>query len=260
MLVICYGMAKSGSTLAYELVRGVLESAGHSQARIAIKAFRKRGEGNHMATMAQDALEEAIAEIGSERIVAAKTHKVFPDVMFPWIEEMQAQRKLQVIASYRDPRDICLSLVDHGQRSRAKGERSYAHIGDLDRAMQLVEKAIPKFRQWGAVEGTLRLFYETVAFTPDEAIAVIEAALGVKGDAEAAKKHAFEDAFTQLNKARKNRWETELGDAQKAQMLDTFGVFIEKVCGRNDQDWFARHRRRLMKRLAAESNGAAGGG
>ncbi|MBV9991197.1 MAG: hypothetical protein JOZ72_07870 [Alphaproteobacteria bacterium] len=269
MLVICYGMAKSGSTLAYELVRGVLGSAGHSQARIKSKALRKRDDGNYLATVAREALEDAMAKIGSERIVAAKTHKVFTDDMFPWIEEMQAARKLQVIASYRDPRDICLSLVDHGQRSRAKGDGSYAHVGDLERAMHLVEKAIPKFRQWGAVEGTLRMFYETVAFAPDAAIDAIEAVLGVKGDREAAKKHAFEDAFTQLNKARKNRYEDELDDAQKAMMLDAFGVFIEKVCGRNDQEWFSRHRRRVMRRLAAESaagdgtangDGAAGGG
>jgi len=252
MLVICYGMAKSGSTLAYELVRGVLESAGHSQAKVQTKAFRKRGNGNHMATMAKDALEDAIERIGPDRIVAAKTHKVFPDEMFPWLEEMQAARKIQAVASYRDPRDICLSLVDHGERARANGEGSFAHIEGLERAMGLVEKAIPKFRQWGALNGTLRLFYETVAFAPDEAIDAIEATLGVTGDHEAAKKHAFEDSFTQRNKAKKNRYMDELDDGEKADMLDTFGVFIEKVCQNDDPAWFVRHRRRVLRRLRAQ--------
>jgi hypothetical protein len=33
-----------------------------------------------------------------------------------------------MMASYRDPRDIALSLVDHGARSRAKGHADYGRI------------------------------------------------------------------------------------------------------------------------------------
>jgi hypothetical protein len=42
-------------------------------------------------------------------------------------------------------------------------------------------------------------------------------------------------------------------------MLDTFGIFIDKVCKNDDQEWFTRHRRRVLKRLKAEATPAGGG-
>jgi hypothetical protein len=38
--------------------------------------------------------------------------------MFPWLEDLQARDALQVVVSWRDPRDICLSLLDAGEWSR----------------------------------------------------------------------------------------------------------------------------------------------
>ena len=249
MLVICYGMAKSGSTLAFELVRGVLESAGHSQEKLDLKAFKPRNRGNHLRDVSRRRLEAAFEAIGPDHIVAAKTHKELPDELYGWAEEMQAARKLQVIASYRDPRDVCLSLVDHSARSREQGKRSYARLQDLDRASQAVERSIGKFRQWASLTGSLRLFYETVAFSPDEAIDAIERTLGVTADHERAKRHAFEESFTQRNKgSARNRYIEEMDDEQKARMLEKFGPFIGDVCGSNDQAWFDAHRSEMLAR------------
>jgi hypothetical protein len=246
MLVICYGIAKSGSTLAYELVKGVLASAGHSQKKLRSAGLKAKRRGNYMGSLARDDLTALIDAIGPERIVAAKTHMVFPDEMFGWLEEMQAARKLQVVASYRDPRDMCLSLVDHGERSRAKGSKDFARIHDLDDAARLIAKAIAKFGKWASLKGSLRLYYDTVAYRPDEAIDTIEAVLGVTGDHAAAKAHAFEDTFTQRNKATRNRYEEELDDGQKREMLENFGPFIARVCQADDQAWYDETRARLL--------------
>ncbi|HEY1961611.1 MAG TPA: hypothetical protein VGG69_04260, partial [Rhizomicrobium sp.] len=113
MLVICYGMPKSGSTLAFELVRGVLMNGGHDQRKIRTSiGIKRRGPGNHLAAVSRSALEHAIGEIGPDRTVAAKTHLPLPVPLFGWLETMQAARKIQVIASYRDPRDMVLSMLD----------------------------------------------------------------------------------------------------------------------------------------------------
>jgi hypothetical protein len=246
MLVICYGIAKSGSTLAFEVVRGVLTSAGHSQKRVPSAAVKPRGRGNYLAALDRDAVTDLIGAIGPDRIVAAKTHMTFPDEMFGWLEELQAARKLQVVASYRDPRDMCLSLVDAGARAREAGREGFSNIHDLRRAAKLIEAAIPKFRKWGALRGTLRLYYDTVAYDPDEAIDRIERVLGVVADRDAVKKHAFEKSFTQKNKATRNRYEDELNERQKQEMLERFGVFITEVCERNDEEWFSSFRAQML--------------
>jgi hypothetical protein len=257
MLVICYGIAKSGSTLAFELVRGVLESAGYSQKKLrGAPCIKPRGRGNHLESVEKADLAALIAEIGPDRIVAAKTHKTFDDAQFPWLEEQQRLRNLQVIASYRDPRDICLSLIDHGVKSRDAGRKGFSHIHDLDHAAFVVSRAIGKFAKWGALEGTLRLYFETVAFEPDEAVAEIERVLGVEGDAEAAKKHAFEDAFTQRNKAKRSRYLDEMDAGQQARMLQTFGTFIERVCAAKDDGWYRDFRGKLLAGAPAEEIGA----
>ena len=256
MLVICYGIAKSGSTLAFELVKGVLESAGHSQKKLkGAPGIKPRGRGNHMESVEKADLAALIDAVGPDRIVAAKTHKTFDDALFAWMEEQQRLRRLQVVASYRDPRDICLSLIDHGARSRDSGRRGFSRIKDLDDAEHVVSRAIGKFAKWGALEGTLRLYFETAAFDPDAAIAAIEGVLGVKGDAESAKKHAFEDAFTQRNKAKRSRYLDEMDEAEQARMLKTFGSFIEQACLAKDDQWYRAIRGRLLAGVPSEEIG-----
>jgi hypothetical protein len=251
MLVICYGMAKSGSTLAFELTKGVLSAAGHDQGKVKSDGLKKRRGGNYIAELTRESLVDIVDAIEPGRIVAAKTHKCFEDEEFSWVEEFQVQRKIQIVASYRDPRDMCLSLVDHGARSREKGQESYANIEDLDDAARLIANAIPKFRRWAALSGSLRLYYDTVAFSPDAAIEALENVLGVTCDHEEVKKHAFEDSFTQRNKAQKMRFESEMSDAEKSDMQRRFGEFIEHVCERNETQWFSSYRDRVLAKTGA---------
>ncbi|HTT99475.1 MAG TPA: hypothetical protein VMF58_15615 [Rhizomicrobium sp.] len=247
MLVICYGMAKSGSTLAFELTKGILSAAGHDQGKVKSEGLKKRRGGNYIAELTRDSVTDIVSAIEPGRIVAAKTHKCFEEDEFAWYEDMQAQRKIQVVASYRDPRDMCLSLIDHGARSRESGQESYAQIEDLKDAARLVSNAIPKFRKWASLNGSVRLSYDTVAFSPDAAIDTLESVLGVTCDHEAARKHAFEDSFTQRNKAQKMRFESEMDDQQKRDMQRRFGEFIERVCGQNDQQWFSSYREQVLR-------------
>jgi hypothetical protein len=246
MLVICCGMAKSGSTLSFELVRGVLMGAGHRQSKVRCAGIKPRARGNHLSSLSRESLLDVIEAIGPGRIVAAKTHKCFSDDMFGWMEQLQVERKIQVVASYRDPRDVCLSLIDHGEKARKDGRQGFARIRDLTGAADVFARAIPKFRKWCSLKGSLRLHFETMAFTPDDAIGAIERVLGVSCDHESAKTHAFEGAFTQRNKAKKNRYEDELDDAQKQELGDRFGEFIERVCRQNDDQWFAAYREQAL--------------
>lgn len=253
MLVICYGMAKSGSTLTYEMVRGVLAGAGYDQTRVKSPALRRKRKGNYFAELERESLTELIDTIGHDHMLAVKTHMVFSDDMFSWLEELQQQRKVQVVTSYRDPRDICLSLVDHGERSRDAGKDSFAHIDDIERAAELVEKAIPKFRKWSSLRGAVRLYFETVAFAPDEAISTFERVLGVSCDHEEVKRHAFEDAFTQKNKAQKSRFEQELDASEQSRLNEQFSDFIERVCKQNDERWYSAYRDELLARIGTAS-------
>jgi len=266
MLVISYGIPKSGSTLAFEIVRGVLESAGHEQALLCSSrnSAQPAGRGstrNFFARAHRDAVARLIAEIGPDRIIAVKTHSRLNPVDFAWFEERQRAREIRVIASFRDPRDIALSLVDAGARVREQhaDRRAFAHIRDLDQAAKRVERRLREFRGWAALEGTLRLDYEDTAFAPDKAISAIERALGVISDHEAVKRYAFTEASTQRNKAAPRRHETEL-DPERAQALRSrFGGFLKNVSESDDQAWFDKYRARMLNRAARKAGGKKDG-
>lgn len=255
MLVLCYGIPKSGSTLAFELVKGMLQGAGFDQEtfvndRLGPERLKRAGptNRNYVTRVSKQKIRDLVNEIGPDRKIAVKTHARFQERLFPWLERMQADGQLQVIASYRDPREICLSLLDAGEKARTRGVKTFASVSDLRHAQENVQRRLEEFRKWAALRGTLRLSYNTVAFSPDDAIDLIEGTLNIQCDREAAKRYAFEIASTQKNKAQKDRYLHDLTKAQNDEMLSIFGEFIEQACEQDDHAWFKKCRRGVLRR------------
>lgn len=266
MLILCYGITKSGSTLAFELVKGMLASVGHPQDVLPGGVVFPGKKINFVTKVNRESIDRLLAAIPDGRTIAVKTHVMFDRETFAYLEGLQAERKVQAIASYRDPRDICLSLIDANARARLMGKDSWARATDLENTVPVVQRQLRVFGNWASMKGTLRLNYAVVAFAPDEAIDAIERVLGITCDRAAAKRHAFHKAFTQKNKAIPERHVSELSPQQKEEMDKAFGDFIARVCIANDEAWFSgyrevpprsRLRRRRRERAGAEADGEA---
>lgn len=225
MLVLCYGIQKSGSTLTFEMVKAALASAGFAQDFI--RNDLGRPKGNFINTT-RDNIVSMIEEIGPDRRIAAKSHSGFAKHLSAWLEGLMREGKLRVIASYRDPRDACLSLVDAAAKSRLIGRYNFAEVATLDDAVDFIEARIGAFEKWAALEGTLLLDYETVAFAPDTALDAIERTLGIVSDRQAVLRHAFEEADTLKNKAQPARHRDELSPADNARLTERFQGFLTR--------------------------------
>ena len=59
-------------------------------------------------------------------------------------------------------------------------------------------------------------------------------------------KHAFEDAYTQKNKALRARHREEMTEQQQAWAARTFGGFLKHSCESDDQGWYDRHRDKIL--------------
>jgi hypothetical protein len=171
--------------------------------------------------------------------------------LFPLIERLQEKREVQVIASYRDPRDVSLALLDAGERARRAGKIPYSNFDTLHAAAGNVHQQIRNFQQWAALRGALMLDYDEVAFAPDAAIDRIERVLSVRSDRDAVKKYAFFDAKTLKNKAWRRRHEIELNDVERSGLTAEFDDFIRHVCEKQSPEWHDRHRARILKRAKA---------
>lgn len=253
MLVISYGIPKSGSTLAYELIRGMLINAGFSQDIVHLEVNGRRppkrgGKRNFVAKMTRETVERLVTEVGPARRIAIKTHDAFEPEMFAWLEKLQAERALQVIASYRDPRDICLSLLDAAEKARSRegGPKAFSHVEGLDHAAENVKRRLSGFRGWAALKGTERVDYHDLAFDTEKVIERLEAALGIAVNREQVMRYALKEAFTQRNKAKPRRHESELDEEGKKALRRHFRVFIRNVMEENDQAWFDKYRARML--------------
>src|SRR5262249_15016403 len=155
------------------------------------------------------------------------------------LEKLQASGQVQIIASYRDPRDVCLSMVDAGQIAREKNRREFAEYTDLNSTLRQIEKQTVIFRKWGAIPGTVRLDYETLAFEPEATMTMLDNVLGIASDHAKAQHYAFNRAFTQKNRAVTNRRATDLSPEEDARLVRIFGTFIENVVEHPSDTWFA---------------------
>jgi hypothetical protein len=242
MLILCYGITKSGSTLAFELIKGMLESVGHRQVRLPDGLVRPEQKVNFVEPLDRDALDQLLAAIG-DRWIAVKTHSPITNETFGYLERLLREDRIRVCATYRDPRELCLSLLDAGVHARKVGIKEFSEFTDMEIATRIVGRKLDAFRRWGALRGALRLEYNTVAFSPDAASDSIERWLSIQGDREQAKEHAFVKAFTQRNKAKRNRAVEELSPGQYAALTGQFSEFLERG---SEQSWY-NERRQLIR-------------
>ena len=141
MIVLSYGMTKSGSTLAFELCKSVLQQRGYEQRRLPDGAVAPWHHINFMNTLTVENLQRALDEVSPKEIIAVKTHVAIGPDERAFIEKRIAEASIKVHVNYRDPREVCLSLVDAGVQAREKGRPAFAEIHTLADAARIVQAA-----------------------------------------------------------------------------------------------------------------------
>lgn len=251
MLVICYGITKSGSTLAFELAKQALANCGHPQARLSDEAVTPGHKINFVDSISATRIERLDHEVGPDRIIAVKTHAGLDREKFQYVDRLCADGRLKVQIVYRDPRDVCLSMVDAGRKARAQGHGAFSEIHDISDAIQSVEKQLAKLRRWGALSNVLRIGYDSAAFETDAALSAIDAHLGIASSHTTVIDEVMNRSFTQKNKGVRGRYRNELNEPDRKVMGIVFGEFLNRVFAENDFSWFTDARRSLLSRAPA---------
>ncbi|MGF1462338.1 MAG: hypothetical protein ACFB2Z_04085 [Maricaulaceae bacterium] len=249
MLILSYGITKSGSTLAFELAKGILTSAGYEQPRLPDRVVTSGHNINFIERANAATLGALIETIGPDRRIVVKCHCRFDLKLLDRIEAWIAAGDLQIHAAYRDPREICLSLLDAGERARAANRKEFSEIETLDKAIRVCRRQIDTFTRWAMINGALVLFYNDVAFDFETTISRMAEHLGVEPDRDAVRTYAFEQAFTQKNKAVLDRYKDDLTVRENERLLETFGGFIRFACEQPIEPWLAKRRAHLLSLL-----------
>ena len=258
MIVLSYGMTKSGSTLAFELCKSILQQKGFEQRKLPEEVVAPGHHINFLSDLSVPALARVMQEVAPQEMIVLKLHTPIERPEMAFIESAIAAGEMRLQVNLRDPREICLSLIDAGAKARENERVAFSEIADLEDAIKVVNRQLAVCRRWGAIKGATYLLYNEVAFETPRAVRQICGEFGFPMFAEEELKtvldRVFVDAFTQKNKAVRDRFKDDLTVRQNEYLLENLRGgqnFIRKVYEKRDFSWFGGAREGAEDALAA---------
>jgi len=225
LLYFSYGMTKTGSTLAFQLVRSALDLCGYPQDRVPLDVVNpvlRRNFVNHISPRQMDELKHEAKKRGYP--IALKTH-MRPD---PCVVKAIQSGEAIAHACYRDPRDMALSMLDHAQKSRETGGGEFAELTTLDGAINNIRSQHDSLTAWLRLPNVMPLYFEDIAFNTVETARRILKQLKLKLDPEVLAEVVKTQRFTQKNKALRQRYPTEMDPHLSALIATEFAPLIER--------------------------------
>ena len=225
LLYFSYGMTKTGSTLAFELARSGLDLCGYPQDPVQLAGVATDARVNFVNTLPQAELENLARHVDKlGHPLALKTHARPPKNLAAMVENGTAL----VQVSYRDPRDMALSMLDHGTRARASGNQSFSELQTLDQTMDNIRQQFETLSLWLRLPHVLPLYFEDVGFSTKATATRILPRLGLNLDATTLAEVVHQHRFTQKNKAQALRYPEEMDAEQARAIAEEFAPFITR--------------------------------
>ncbi len=229
MIVISYGVRKSGTTLAFELARAVLELNGYPQARLPEPLLGRSKPYNAVDSWTEERLHRLV-DATAGNIVVVKTHASCVAISTPTMLGLLASGQVKIQTVFRDPRDTVLSLLDEARRKPAKDKAR-----TVEEAIVRMRPRLDELRRW-CVFPTLRLFYEQYAFDRSAGPRLIADDFGMLVDPhEVWRRTATRN--TRKNVARPHRHRCDMSRADAQLVEAAFPEFLALI-ERGDPAWF----------------------
>ncbi len=227
LIYFSYGMTKTGSTLAYQLTRAVLVAAGCPQPKLKAAALRHSARINHAQHLTEADIADIRAEVANwDGPVVIKTHTRPDD---PAVVALLQSGEAVAHACYRDPRDMALSMLDHGKQARAEGKPAFSEIETLDDALNGIRNQMDSLTAWLRLPNVLPLCFDDIAFRSAETVDRIADQLGLRVDAEQIAEQVKDTTFTQFNKGVASRYRSEMSAADADRITTEFSPFYQTL-------------------------------
>ena len=144
-LFISYGMTRSGSTLAFETEKAILENYGMPQDKIVYKGLENWIE-NYLPEKYLSDIDslKKINEKTLDNFVVFKTHGAANKKLINFIRNF----KIPVTISVRDPKDIIISLLEISKKNRSINETGFINIISFKDALRNIEEDLWRLETW----------------------------------------------------------------------------------------------------------------
>lgn len=222
MIYICYGITKSASTFLYQMTEEVFRAAGRPVVRLG-KPFRQSDSvENYFNFIDHELLGQIQAAIGNQDIVL-KTHGPPRGN----VAQMVAAGEVLASASIRDPREIALSMIDHGARSRRWRTKAFSEFSDAADTLNSIDIQLGCFQDW-ADTGALKIFtYNAICYDSPSVIGAIAEQIGATVDvADVLAKFHDKGVIGQFSKGKALRY-SEMSAADQAVFRERYAAFYD---------------------------------
>jgi len=226
LLYISYGVPKSGSTLVFEITRRAFEVNGIPQYRLSDNAVCAGHEINFVRDWNDERILDALLTEAEElkSTIVIKTHRSPSER----IKELANDGLIVGHIVYRDPRDIALSMLDHGRKARKNGEIAFSDIRDIMQAMYRVKSRLEQFYEWLEIPKFFINSYEDMIHHSREFETKLKQQTGLEFNLDDIVSYVRSNRFTQFNKGVVRRFEEEMSESNKSMFYGEFEDFISK--------------------------------
>jgi hypothetical protein len=239
MLIMVAGMEKSGSALFYNIINDLLVASGFHDARMIKKKYRiedlMQWHNNNIGKPTGPILLRLWTLSLISGKFAVKTH--FPPGFTSRL--MSRCGGIKIIYSYRDPRDVVLSALDHGAKIRAKGEtHTFASMHDVETAANAVKNWCSIWSIYSDMPKALTFKYEDLLEDPLQTVNEIADFLKLDVSKNTQRKiywkyskdnPAADKTGLHFNKAKVFRYKSEMGEREQSLCKETFGHFLDDM-------------------------------
>jgi hypothetical protein len=224
-IYISYGITKSASTFAWQLIKRIAIAGGIPVGTLTAKSKGRNSPEDYIESISEETIRAIQSDVGDLPVVI-KTH----GPATPAAVRLVTDGKAQTFASYRDLRDVALSLLDHAERSRRMGIRDFAEFHELSDTMGSIGVQVRRFDDWVKSCAPVLIPFDDICFDTPIAIQKISNVLGVAIDVGSILAEFSPDRarIGQFNLGIPRRFAQEMSAADSELFLDQFRCFYEK--------------------------------
>ncbi len=238
MLIISAGIQKSGSGYFYNIINALLVESGKGVDARSLKEDKNldtimQWHNNNIGKLTFLKLIRLWIISIKHGTFVVKTHEG-PNKSAGLLNTLGFVR---IVYSYRDPRDVLLSVIDHGNKILDQGDNhTFAKILDFDKAIDSIHGWLRIWKCYNDMTGALTIKYEDMMEDTTAGIKILEEFLDISIDSKQRKNILWKFSKDNSNGYRKGmhfnkaipfRYKTEMSKEEKDKCSDSFREYIK---------------------------------
>jgi len=222
MIYICFGITKSASTFLYQLTEETFRAAGRKPAFLRPPLRSSTSPVNYFDDIDPQLLE-AIARAAGGLDVVIKTHQA----LHPGVARRIEAGDVLACACVRDPREIALSMVDHGRKSAELGYPEFTECRTPLDTFPSLDDQVRNLEGWTALPAVEVFTYNEICFETAAVVKRLAAQIGVGIDvAKALRPFLGKHLIVEFNKGAALRYR-EMPESEQAAFLERYRSLYE---------------------------------